>query len=297
MSVKKKRSMPGVGRTDIFLFDPNELILVDDEAHPLYDPRVKLPVDDNLVKNIMVHGVIEPVVVRIGGDKPEVVDGRRRTMAARKANEILIKEGKEAIRVPAVRRRGEDGDLYGVLVSANGFRHEDSGLEKAKKATHMLDLGKTKEEVCVAFGWTMPHLKAHLSLLDLSAVAKKAVVAGKLSVTAASKLSSVPHEKQAAVIEELLIESEKAPSDKTGGKKKKKATVKTVSEATGKKKVRDSLGKKEVKALIAKLEETESNKPLRSKWFSWGLRVAIGTATLQEAVEAGLSLPAESDEE
>jgi ParB family transcriptional regulator, chromosome partitioning protein len=191
-----RRSMPGVQRTDAYLLDPHDVALIEDEDHPLYDARVLLPVDENLVRNIMVNGVIKPIVVQTGTDPPVVIDGRQRVKAAREANRRLQKEGKELIRVAAVRRRGEEGDLYGVLVSANAHTQLDGPVEHARKAQKMKNLGKTDEEVCIAFGWSKARLQSYLVLLDVSAPIRKAVEAGQVSVSAAAKLAGMAPKEQ-----------------------------------------------------------------------------------------------------
>lgn len=103
-------------RTNAWLFDPEQLKLVTDESHHLYDPRIHLPIDEAMVKNIMVNGVIEPVIIAKEGQDVIVVDGRQRTKNAIEANKRLTAEGKEPVKVTCIIRRGDDASLFGVLI-------------------------------------------------------------------------------------------------------------------------------------------------------------------------------------
>lgn len=51
------------GKTNVLMFEPENLHLVTDRAHPLYDERIHLPINDAMVLNIMDQGVLEPIIV------------------------------------------------------------------------------------------------------------------------------------------------------------------------------------------------------------------------------------------
>ncbi|HHT0475637.1 TPA: hypothetical protein ACTW83_003826 [Klebsiella michiganensis] len=68
------------GKTNVLMFEPENLHIVTDKAHPLYDERIHLPLSEAMVLNIMDQGVLEPIIV---WKDPEtglscVVDGRQR---------------------------------------------------------------------------------------------------------------------------------------------------------------------------------------------------------------------------
>lgn len=68
------------GKTNVLTFEPENLHLVTDKTHPLYDERIHLPISEAMVLNIMDQGVLEPIIV---WKDPEtglscVVDGRHR---------------------------------------------------------------------------------------------------------------------------------------------------------------------------------------------------------------------------
>jgi len=195
-----KKTALDASRGTIFFVDPDDLVLVDDDQHALYDARVCLPVDEALAKNIAVHGVIEPVIVTKDGDAAVVVDGRQRVKAAQLANAWLEAEGKQPIKVPVMIRRGDEADLFGVLISANEHRHTDGPLERAYKAEKLLNMGRSVEEVAVAFGVTPRAIQIWQRLLELSAPVKRAIEEGRITAAAAAKLHGLPAAEQATAL-------------------------------------------------------------------------------------------------
>lgn len=109
------------GKTNVLNFEPENLHLVTDKAHPLYDERIHLPISEAMVLNIMDQGVLEPIIV---WKDPEsglscVVDGRQRVRHTLEANKRLSNEGKEPLLVPAVTKRGSAIRMAQAMVSAN----------------------------------------------------------------------------------------------------------------------------------------------------------------------------------
>ncbi|KAA0888798.1 ParB/RepB/Spo0J family partition protein [Oryzomonas rubra] len=190
-------------RTNAWLIEPDRLVLITDPGHPLYDPRVDLPLDEALVRNIMVNGVIEPIIITKEGDDLVVVDGRQRTKNAREANRRLVEQGKEPIKAVCMIRRGDDSSLFGVLISANENRQDDTPLGRADKLNRYLNMGRSEEEACIAFGVSMPTIKTWLAMLTLADPVKKAIEHGTISASAAVKLADLPKPKQEAALKEL----------------------------------------------------------------------------------------------
>lgn len=194
------------GKTNVLIFEPEALVLVDDPNHALYDPRVGLPVDEALVLNIMFQGVIEPIVITKDAETGEtiVVAGRQRVKAAREANRRLKERGDPCVSVPAVVRRGTDSALAAVMVSENEIRQEDTPLVKAGKMQKLIDMGRSEQDLMVIFGVTMTTIKSYLSLLECSKPVQKAIEEGKVSVTVATKLARLDPAEQKAKLEEVI---------------------------------------------------------------------------------------------
>jgi ParB family chromosome partitioning protein len=187
----------------MFMINPEDLVLVIDKNHPLYDARAADPIDENLVRNIMVYGVKEPVLVRKNGEALEVIDGRQRVKAAIEANKRLTAEGKEPMRVRAIVEKGQEADLFGVLITLNELRREDTPLARADKAKRFIDMGKSEAEAAIAFGVSHQTIRNWLALETLSPPVRKAVEKGDLPATAATKLAGLSSEKQEEKLERL----------------------------------------------------------------------------------------------
>jgi ParB family chromosome partitioning protein len=203
----------GKGRRDVVLYDPEDLILITDKDHAFYDARAESAPDDKLVSSIMAIGVIEPVIVRVlpgsrsGGDARdvEVIAGRKRTIANREANKRLVAAKEEPKNIPCIVRRGTDLELFGVFVSENVHRVDNSPLERAELMKRMQALGATEEELRTTFGLTAPAVRYTLAINDCAPNVKAAVASGKIgAVLAAKELSKLPLDEQPGALEKLL---------------------------------------------------------------------------------------------
>lgn len=183
------------GKTNVLNFEPERLHLVTDTAHPLYDERIHLPLDETMVLNIMDQGVLEPIIV---WKDPEtglscVVDGRQRVRHTVEANKRLADAGKALLLVPAVTKRGSAVRMAQAMISANEIRRADTPLGRAKKMADALDRGHDEEDLSLMFGVGVQTIRATLALLDATQAVKDAVESGDITVTQrASWLTSPP---------------------------------------------------------------------------------------------------------
>jgi ParB family chromosome partitioning protein len=269
-------------RGNLFLIAPEDLVIIgidtahkSEKEHPLYDPRIKLPVNENLVRNIMVYGVIDPIKVRKEGDDPVVVDGRQRLRAAREANKRLVAEGKEPILVPVIPKRGSDATMFGVLISANENRQNDDILAKIDKAGRMLDMGKTEDDIAIAFGVQVQTIKIWLKLLDVCDAVRKAVDAGQISPSAAAKLAGLNRDEQISTLKTLIESGQATTAQATAHVR----AVKTGKETTA------APSKRLIKKMIEYVKANDDER--LSEDFLKGVRWAIGD--LPTSHIAGLS--------
>jgi hypothetical protein len=166
-------------RISAFGFDPDDLVLIEDPKHPLYDARIKLPLKPEFVANIKALGVIEPVIVRKIDGNPVVIDGRQRVRAALEANRQRKAEGLEPMKVPAVERKGSAGDAYAVTISTNEHRQEDALRAKIEKAQRSHQLGNSEEDIATQFGVSVPTVKRWLDANPKERGPRKARAAAK----------------------------------------------------------------------------------------------------------------------
>lgn len=275
----KKRVVDGK-RFDGYYMDPDEIKIVGldddtpacDELAHLYDPRIEMPVDETMIDSIMVFGVTEPVIVTT--KKPDfdfaiLVDGRSRVRAAR-----IVKErtGKE-IRVPVVIRRGDDADLFGVMVTSNEIRRDDTPIVKASKVQRYIhSMHRSPQEAAVTFGVSEAAIFNWLKLLELAKPVQKLVEEGKLSADAASKFHGLPAREQTEKALKLLNEA-KLGKKATG--KRAQAVASGKPTAPGKRVVQKIL------TVRSRDEEKVQPKPEHNNFFS-ALRYMMGELSAEE---------------
>lgn len=202
-----KQAIDGT-RLNAFGVDPDNLTVIgldtkDGKEHPLFDERVYLPLDEGLVKNIMVFGVLEPALVRKNGSFVEIIDGRQRVRAAREANRRLREQGAEPVAVPCFVKRGDEQQIMGVMLSTF-IRQDDTPFAKAQKCQRYLDTGKGEADAAIVYGVGTQTVKGWLALLDLAPAVQRAVQSGKLAAGAALALGDLPHAAQTEKLTVLL---------------------------------------------------------------------------------------------
>lgn len=274
MGSDSKKRYGAQGRGELLYFDPEVLVVVTDPSHTLWDERVKLPIDERLVTSIMSVGIIEPIVFRRNGEDDkgqaiaEVVDGRQRVRAARIANQRLREIGADPVRVPAVLRLGGDSDLFGVTITANEIRQNDTPLVRAKKLGRYLAGGRTLEEAAVTFGTTTTTLKTLLALLDCHDAVQKAVEAGKIGITHAKMLSAFPREQQPAELDKLFAKKDEAGEVEVPLNER----IEKALGARGKVRLRTQKTKKDIASFKERLQESKSaDAPLVMAVLDWVL--------------------------
>jgi len=218
MSDKKSKQTATVQRRNVFMMDPDAVTVVghdteDGVDHVLYDPRIKLPLDEGLVRNIQVYGVLEPIIGQTDGDRTLVVDGRRRVLHAREARKRQKAAGEQEVLVPVWFKKGEDQYLFGVSRSANAMRKDDGPISNARSAQRMIDMGASEAEVAVVFGVKLQTLKSWTNLLDLAPRVKAAVERGAVGVEAANALVGLSKEDQDAHVIELQAQGVKLTAE------------------------------------------------------------------------------------
>ncbi len=250
------------GKTNVLTFEPENLHLVTDKTHPLYDERIHLPISEAMVLNIMDQGVLEPIIV---WKDPEtgrscVVDGRQRVRHTIEANKRLAKEGKPLLMVQAVTKRGSAVRMAQAMVSANEIRQADTPLGRAKKMADALERGHDEQDLSLMFGCSVQTVRATLSLLDATQAVKDAVESGTVTVTQARQLASLEPEAQREKVKEI-----ETATAGTSGHEKARRQRQVLGEAKPRLKTRKEINKA--------LESAESE-------YASALRWVLGEETL-----------------
>jgi ParB family chromosome partitioning protein len=192
-------------RSNVFMLLPEELTIVEDKAHWLYDPRVDVPPDEGFIRDIEQRGIVQPIVVVKEDGKTLVVVGRRRTRAAQIINEK--RKGQEPIRVPCWIRKGDEAALYEVACAENVHRRNDNVAETVEKATRLMNLTGDRKRAAAALGRTPAQIQQLLNVNELHKDVRRALYANKIGLVAALQFHGLPLPEQAAALQKLLEEA------------------------------------------------------------------------------------------
>jgi ParB family chromosome partitioning protein len=280
-----------------FKVDPEGLVIIgldteDGPEHVLWDKRAKKATNAALVHDIMAHGILEPVLIYRNGTTIEVVDGRQRVKAARKANELLLeRDGAEAvlIKVPCMRRTGDETALFKVMISANAQRENLDQLEEAALMARAVERGMSEEECAVHFGLNKQTVKNRLALNSVTGEVKAAIVEGKIPATAAMKLAPLARDEQKEALAELI------ESGDTSGEAAARTTRKVKAKKNGHAKEENSHptpGKRLLRKIIESetaSEAIDANALAAIRWILGDVsaRAVRGLSTLIASIEAG----------
>jgi ParB family chromosome partitioning protein len=191
--------------------DPTKLVIVgldtnDGDTHELYDERAMMVLDENLVKNIMAYGVLQPVIVREEAGKLLVVDGRQRVRAAREAKKQQKGAGEFEVKVPYTTHGVVGADrqrLTGVMISTNEIRRTDEILVKMAKCARLKAQGASLEECAIAFGRSVVTIRQWLKLLEAHHDLLEAVRIESVAISAAHEIAKYDKADQPKVMREL----------------------------------------------------------------------------------------------
>jgi ParB-like chromosome segregation protein Spo0J len=246
---KQIKSLGG-STTSAYKIDPEKILIAgydytppNDDSNLVEIDKARLGIDKSMVKSIAAVGVVQPVQCRIVDGYIVVINGRRRVLHARAANEIRAEKGEEPFEVTFTLERGSDSpDALVTMVTANTFAESYNPMVQAQHAQQMLDRGLSRDDVAAAFGFSNASLINRLKLLDLPSKIQKHVAAGQLSLMAALEFHGVEDTAAAVEAANALV----AEGGGTGKGSRKRASADAPEKVT-----RPTLG------LLRKLLETE----------------------------------------
>jgi ParB family chromosome partitioning protein len=207
MGANSKTTYGADGSTSLLSFYPEKLTIVTDPEHPLYDERVKLPLDEPMVLNIMAFGVLQPIIVTRNADTGEilVIDGRQRVRHTLEANRRLAEQGRELLLVPAATRKGDnDVTLMGMTVATNELRRGDNAMTRAHKMQRMKNRGLDEDAIAVAFGCIRKTVENTLALLEVSTPVQRAVESQLIGISDVKYFSRLKPAQQLSTLERLV---------------------------------------------------------------------------------------------
>ncbi len=165
-----------------------------------YQPRRAFD-DENLrelTESVRRKGILQPVVVRRGGDgQYELIIGERRWRAAQKA-------GLE--RIPAIIQDATDEELVELALIENLQRQDLNPIEAARAYRRLVsDFHLTQEEVALRVGKDRSSVANLLRLLSLPAELQEEVISGRITMGHARALLTLSHlADQIRVVRQIL---------------------------------------------------------------------------------------------
>lgn len=160
---------------------------------------------DELAASILSEGLIQPLAVRPadgGGDRYEIIDGRRRWQALSK----LVKDGrrKKGDAVPCNVLNVDDIQALQSSLAANVVRLPMHPVDQHEVFAGLVEKGRTPADLAASFGLAERTVKQHLALGRLAPEVRKAWRDGTLDAVTAQAFAIHPDAKvQAATLAKL----------------------------------------------------------------------------------------------
>lgn len=148
-------------RTDMVNVDPRIIGVDEGWNYRNFGLRQNKEHLEDLKKSILVHGVLQPLWVRMDPEKkiPIVVDGESRLRAVLE----LIKEGNDIKTVPVVQKKGSEADRLILSLTANGSK-PPSQWEVGGAYKRLQGWGWTIAQIAEKMGQTEAYVKAAIEL-------------------------------------------------------------------------------------------------------------------------------------
>jgi len=213
-------------RGQTLVYNPNDLTLVTDPTHPLFDPSVHAKPPEEMVLSILEHGVLVPIVIRRNGTNKdgraivEVVDGRTRVLAAREAwkrqsQSGIPKEGRVVVGA-VLKKTLRDAAAETAMVICNEHRRIEDVLTRAEKLRRYLAHGHTESQAKVAFSMKARGFKVLMDVLEMGDPLKDALREKKITLEIARTMAALPESKQAAALTDVLAKGAGRGADAKG---------------------------------------------------------------------------------
>jgi len=137
-----------------------------------------------LAESIRQHGVLQPILLRPGGDGFELIAGERRWRAAQRAQLHVI---------PALVREHDDSGSAELALIENVQREDLNAIEEAEGYQLLIArFGHTQDNVAKLVGKSRSHVANLLRLLDLPEAVRLMLLRGDISMGHARAVLTAP---------------------------------------------------------------------------------------------------------
>lgn len=184
------------------LFQIPELFTLEEVPVDLIDVQeYEKSLCQHLVKTVQEVGVLQTVVLVKKGERYKVIAGRRRVLAC-------IETGRETIPAKVVDSDVSPEQIAYVTIVENLVRKPNPASEAESLSNLMSAYDWDALDAAKNLGIPASHIKSRLKLLKLIPEAFEKLRQGKLRVSSAAKIASLPKEKQRQLLQEEKITSE-----------------------------------------------------------------------------------------
>lgn len=150
-----------------------------------------------LVESIREQGIIQPLIVRMVGEKYELIAGERRWRAA---TELKLTEA------PVIVRKATDREVLELALIENLQREDLNPIEEAAAYERLhRDFAMTQEDIAKRVGKSRASVANAMRLLDLPADIQSLLKQGRLSVGHAKVLLSLKSHEEQQLLADMII--------------------------------------------------------------------------------------------
>lgn len=211
----------------MLMLDPGDIVVSEGMNMRRYLPDAKGI--DELARDIVQWGQLQPVLVRVDRGKYHLVFGFRRVRAIQYANDNKLYKQPESrhkgplkVRAQVMVSTDNIGDLELMAANAreNLKRQDLNAIDHAFVCQTYLDAGVKKSDISKLLKRAPSWVTEHLALNGLRAGIQKKIAGGSLPYTAIREIVDLPEEEQDAYIKDL--ESGKTSREAARKKKSKR---------------------------------------------------------------------------
>ncbi len=179
-----------IAEVDPKLIDPNP-----------HQPRTNFSQSaiDALASSIKEHGILQPLVAQVRGERYELIAGERRLRAAK---QLKLKS------VPVIVRSFDEQQSLELALVENIQREELNPIETAAAYQKLIDqFNLNATEIAKKIGRDISTIKNTIRLLGLPLEAKRALAEGKISEGHARSILGTPADQQQTLLDSIIKNS------------------------------------------------------------------------------------------
>lgn len=152
---------------------------------------------EELVSSIKEHGIIQPLIVRLRGERFELIAGERRWRASQKAG---------LTEAPIIVREASDRDVLELALIENLQREDLNPIEEARAFARLAkEFGEKQEEIAQKVGKSRAAVANSMRLLELDEQVQAWLVQDRVSVGHAKVLLSLKTQEEQRLLAEEII--------------------------------------------------------------------------------------------